>query len=137
MYHWNILKNFLRGRKTFGDSGGLRRLLTREITYPMFEELQQHAADVIVSVSNLSLNRNEFKTLKECTYMDFIDWIWISCNYVPFMSLVVKNKHEYADGGFGCVVAIEEAIRRGATEIDAVVLNTSYQHQSIALAKCF
>ena len=127
MHHWNILKNFLRGRKTFGDSGGLRRLLTREITYPMFEELQQHAADVIVSVSNLSLNRNEFKTLKECTYMDFIDWIWISCNYVPFMSLVVKNKHEYADGGFGCVVAIEEAIRRGATEIDAVVLNTSYQ----------
>lgn len=128
IHHWNILKNFLRGRKTFGDSGGLRRLLTREIPYTLFEEIQQHAADVIVSVSNFSLNRTEFKSLKECSYTDFIDWIWISCNYVPFMSLVIKNKYEYADGGFGCVVAIEEAIRRGATEIDAIVLNTSYQH---------
>jgi len=43
------------------------------------------------------------------------------------MSLVIKNKYEYADGGFGCVIAIEEALRRGATEIDAILLNTEVQ----------
>ena len=43
------------------------------------------------------------------------------------MSLVVKDKYEYGDGGFGCVIAIEEAIKRGATEIDAIVLNTEVQ----------
>ena len=43
------------------------------------------------------------------------------------MSLVVKNRFEYADGGFGCIIAIEEAIRRGAKEIDAIMLNTEVQ----------
>ena len=43
------------------------------------------------------------------------------------MSLVIKNRYEYADGGFGCIIAIEEAIRRGATEIDAFKLNTEVQ----------
>jgi predicted patatin/cPLA2 family phospholipase len=43
------------------------------------------------------------------------------------MSLVIKNRHEYGDGGFGCIIAIEEAIRRGATEIDAIMLNTEVQ----------
>ena len=38
-----------------------------------------------------------------------------------------KNKYEYADGGLGYVVAIEEAIRRGATHIYAIVLTTATQ----------
>jgi hypothetical protein len=32
---------------------------------------------------------------------DFCDWIWASCNYTPFMSLLSKNGCQYADGGFG------------------------------------
>jgi predicted patatin/cPLA2 family phospholipase len=40
------------------------------------------------------------------------------------MSLVKKNNFEYADGGFSCVVPIREAILRGATEIDAIILDT-------------
>jgi predicted patatin/cPLA2 family phospholipase len=40
------------------------------------------------------------------------------------MSLVKKNGFEYADGGFSCVVPIREAILRGATEIDAIILDT-------------
>ncbi len=127
MNHINILKNFFWGRKTFGESRSLRELIQREIPPSLFKRLQEQATDVIVCVSNLSLNQPEFKTLKECQYQDFIDWIWISCNYVPFMSLVIKNKYEYADGGFGCVVAIEEAIKRGAREVDVIVLSTESQ----------
>jgi predicted patatin/cPLA2 family phospholipase len=44
------------------------------------------------------------------------------------MSLVVKNNCEYADGGLGCIIPIEEAVRRGATHIDAILLNTEFQH---------
>ena len=39
----------------------------------------------------------------------------------------INNRYEYADGGFGCIIAIEEAIRRGATEIDNIMLNTKVQ----------
>lgn len=43
------------------------------------------------------------------------------------MTLVIKNECEYADGGLGCIIPIEEAIRRGATHVDAILLNTQFQ----------
>jgi len=86
--------------------------------------LKQSYKDVVVTVSNLSLNQVEYKSLKEFEYEEFIDWIWISCNYTPFMTLVKKDGCEYADGGLGNMVPIEEAISRGATEVDAIILQT-------------
>ena len=40
------------------------------------------------------------------------------------MSLLEKNGCQYADGGFGCLVPIREAIQRGAKEVDAIILET-------------
>jgi len=40
------------------------------------------------------------------------------------MSLLEKNGYQYADGGFGCLVPIREAIKRGAKEVDVIVLET-------------
>ena len=75
-------------------------------------------------VSNLTTSQVEYKSIQECSYEDFCDWIWGSCNYIPFMSLLEKNNYQYADGGFGALVPIREAILRGATEIDAIILET-------------
>lgn len=125
--HFNVMKNFIRGRKTFGESTNLRNLIEQEITLSIFNKIKKSHKEVVVCVSNFTLNTIEYKTLSECNYNDFLDWIWISCNYVPFMSLVIKNKFEYADGGFGCIIAIEEAIRRGATHVDAILLSTEVQ----------
>ncbi|MGB2172111.1 MAG: patatin-like phospholipase family protein [Flavobacteriaceae bacterium] len=125
--HINVLKSFIRGKKTFGESLNLRQLIEKEISPELFEQIKRSSREVVICVCNFTLNQVEYKALSESTYTDFLDWIWISCNYVPFMSLVVKNRHEYADGGFGCIIAIEEAIRRGATHIDAVVLTTQEQ----------
>jgi predicted patatin/cPLA2 family phospholipase len=125
--HINVIKNFIRGRKTFGESNNLRQLLSNKITKNDFQTLQNGAKEIIVSVSNLTANAVEYKRLKEYSYDDFLDWIWISCNYVPFMSLVTKNGCEYADGGLGCMIPIEEAVRRGATEVDAIFLDTEFQ----------
>lgn len=84
--------------------------------------------DVVVTVSNLSLNQVEYKSINDCTYEEFCDWIWISSNYTPFMSLAKRNGCEYADGGLGTLVPIEEALLRGATEVDVVVLHTEVNH---------
>lgn len=127
MNHFNILKNFLKGRKTFGDSSNLRKLIAHKITPEIHQEVLEKSKEVVVCVSNLTLNKTEYKSLSSCSYDDFLDWIWVSCNFLPFMSLVIKNRHEYADGGFGCTIAIEEAIRRGANQIDAIMLNTEMQ----------
>ena len=126
--HWNVLRNFLVGKKTFGESENLRNLIENSLTIEEFETLKNGDSDVIITVSNLSLNQVEYKSIKDCTYDDYCDWIWISANYTPFMSLVRKNGCEYADGGLGSIVPIEEAIKRGATEVDVVVLHTEVNY---------
>ncbi len=122
--HLNTLWNFLNGRKTFGESKNLRKLIKENITRKMYQEIQKMDKEVVVTVSNLTANRIEYKSSNDCSYEDFCDWIWGSCNYVPFMSLLEKNHCQYADGGFGSLVPIREAILRGATEIDAIILET-------------
>lgn len=126
--HWNVVKNFIRGKKTFGESENLRKLIRESITIEEFEELKESDTDVVVTVSNLSLNQVEYKSINDCTYDEFCDWIWISSNYTPFMSLAKKNGCEYADGGLGSLVPIEEALQRGATEVDVVVLHTEVNY---------
>ncbi len=128
IHHINVLKNLLKGRKTFGESKNLRKLIERAITVEEFETLKSGPKEVVVTVANLSLNQVEYKSINDYNYQDFLDWIWISCNYVPFMSLVKKHGCEYADGGFGSMVPIEEAIDRGATEIDVIILETEVMH---------
>ena len=122
--HLNTLWNFINGRKTFGESKNLRKLIKNEITKEIYSQILESEVDAVVTVSNLSLNQVEYKSIRDCSYNDFCDWIWASCNYVPFMSLLVKNGCQYADGGFGCLVPIKQAILRGATEIDAIILET-------------
>jgi len=126
--HWNVIRNFIHGSNTFGESHNLLHLIRETITPEEFQAIQQSPVKLLVTVSNLSLNRVEYKSIDKCTYDDFCEWVWISCNYIPFMSLVRKNGCEYADGGLGSMVPIEEAIDRGAREVDAIILHTEVSH---------
>ncbi|MBT8264452.1 MAG: patatin-like phospholipase family protein [Muriicola sp.] len=126
--HWNVLKNFYHGSKTFGESHNLLKLIKKTITIEEFELLKSGPKDIVVTVSNLSLNQIEYKSINDFSYNDFCEWIWISCNYIPFMSMVRKEGCEYADGGLGSMVPIEEAIKRGAKVVDAIILHTETTH---------
>lgn len=122
--HLNTLWNFINGRKTFGESKNLKKLIEQSITKSMFESIRENHKEVVVTLSNLTANQIEYKSSNDYEYEDFCDWIWGSCNFVPFMSLLEKDKQQYADGGFGALVPIRQAILRGATEIDAIILET-------------
>lgn len=122
--HFTVLKNFIKGKKTFGESLNLRKLIEKTLTESEFNTLKASKKEVVVTVSNLSLNQVEYKSVNDFGYQDFLDWIWISSNFTPFMSLAKKDGCEYADGGFGSMVPIEEAINRGATSIDVIILET-------------
>ncbi|AWV98467.1 patatin-like phospholipase family protein [Arcticibacterium luteifluviistationis] len=122
--HFNVLINFLLGSRTFGESKNLRKLIEKEITREIYDEIRQVHKEVVVTVSNLTTNEVEYKNISEVEYEDFCDWIWLSCNYPPFMSLVHKNGYDYADGGLSITAPIERAIEMGATEIDAIILDT-------------
>jgi predicted patatin/cPLA2 family phospholipase len=122
--HFNVLLNLIRGSKTFGESYNLRKLILKSITVQEFEELKSGNKEIVIAVSNLSTNTAEYKALKDFDYIEFCDWIWISCNYLPFMSVVKKDNCDYGDGGFTNLVPIREAIMRGATIIDVIILHT-------------
>ena len=122
--HSATLLSFLKGSKTFGESKNLRKLITKKITRDIYDTILKEKKEVVVTISNFTANRIEYKSIQEHSYEDFCDWIWGSCNYIPFMSLLEKNGYQYGDGGFGCLIPIREAIERGAKVIDAIILET-------------
>lgn len=122
--HMRTIQNFMRGSKTFGESISLRQMIEKNVKDDYLQVVKDSGKKLLVTVSNLTLNQVEFKELAAHSFEDFRDFIWASSNLVPFMSLMVKNSYEYADGGFANLVPIREAIRQGATEIDAIILET-------------
>jgi NTE family protein len=120
--HWNTLKSFISKRQTFGDSKNLRKLIKSGLSKDDYDKILEMKKQVVVSVSNLTKFRTEFKSNTDYSYTDFIDWVWASANYVPFMSVVNKHGCEYADGGFGSHTPIQAAIDLGATNIDVIIL---------------
>ncbi|WP_452228549.1 MULTISPECIES: patatin-like phospholipase family protein [unclassified Lacinutrix] len=133
--YMNSIWQFIKRKRTFGESKSLRRHIKRNFTEQEFNAIRKSGKDVVVTVSNLSKNRVEYKSIKEFSYEEFCNWIWISCNYIPFMSLAKVDGFEYADGAFGCVVPIREAVLRGATEIDAIILESENMEYNKVLGK--
>ncbi len=131
----NSIWQFIKLKRTFGESKTLRKNIFRNLTKDEYKRIRATKHDVIVTVTNLSKNRVEYKSIQECSYEEFCNWIWISCNYIPFMSLAVVDGHEYADGGLGCVVPIREAIQRGAKEVDAIILESESMEDLKVLGK--
>lgn len=120
--HINSLRRFLKGKKTFGEHYKLKRLISECFTEEDYNIAKATGKQVIATVANLSIGNMEYKFLHDCSYEDYVDWMWASTSFVPFMSLVKKNGYEYADGGFGNYLPIEEAVNLGANIIDAVIL---------------
>lgn len=129
---FSTLVQFIKRKRTFGESKNLRRHIRKNFSKAEFEKARSSVADVVVTVANLTKSQTEYKSIQDFSYEDFCDWVWISCNYIPFMSIVKKNNCEYADGGFGCMIPIREAIKRGATEVDAIILESeNLEHNKI------
>ncbi len=119
----NILYNTLiRRKKTLGDSSNLRKLIDRFITKDDYYNIIKDNKEVISCVTNLNSGKKEFKSTNNCKFEDFCDWIYASACAAPFMSTVEKDGFNYADGGFIDAIPIQEAINRGCTEIDIIVL---------------
>ncbi len=133
--HFNVILQFLKGRRTFGESHRLLKYIKKNFTLSEFNTLKASQTNIVVTVTNISKNEEEYKCIQDFDYEEFCEWIWISCNYVPFMSLATKEGSDYGDGGFSSLVPIREAINRGATEVDVVILETEVQTQSRTIGK--
>lgn len=120
--HIGVIKQFIKRQKTLGDSTKLRTLIKESFTADDYKMIKTLGKEIIVTVANLTTQMIEHKSSNDYSYEDFCDWVWASANLVPLMSLLSKNGHEYGDGGFGNLIPIQEAIRKGASSIDVIVL---------------
>ncbi len=125
MNHLGIIKMFMKGKKTLGDSHNLLHLIRNSFSPEDFQTLLNSNKKVITTVANLNTNQVEYKVSNDFGYDDFCEWVWISANLAPYMSLVKKDGCEYADGGFGNYIPLKKAIEMGATDIDAIILKTN------------
>lgn len=129
--HLGIIKQFIKRQKTLGDSTNLRNLIRNNFTEKDFNNIKTLKKEIVVTVANLTNQQIEYKSSNDYGYEDFCDWIWASSNMVPLMSLCQKNGNEYADGGFGNLIPLQQALVKGATTIDTIVLRlekTSYNN---------
>lgn len=133
--HLHVILSFFKKAKTFGESLNLKKLIKKTISKEDFYFLKNGDKDIVITVTNLNNNEAEYKSIRDFDYDEFCEWIWISCNYVPFMSMATINNSDYGDGGFSALVPIQEAVRRGAKEIDVVILDPENEIDSRVLGK--
>jgi len=116
---WNTL---IRGKNSFGDASNLKKLIKRFISEKDYRKIKDSGREVVCTTTNLTLGKSEYKSTKEYGYKDFCDWVLASATAPPFMEVVEKDGYQYADGGILEQAAIQEAINRGAKEIDVIIL---------------
>ena len=133
--HLNVIWQFLKRKRTFGESKRLLKYIQKSFTISEFNQLKALKTDIVITVTNLSTNEAEYKSIHECTYDEFCEWIWISSNYIPFMSLVPNAGLDNADGRFSSSVPLRPAITRGATAIDVIVLETEKTMDKITIGR--
>lgn len=133
MDYWNVFKNIIiKKKRTFGDSSNLRQYIRKFVDNNTYKDLMLLDKEVIVCVSNVTLGQKEFKSNKNYEWEDFVDWMYASACAPPFMSLVEKGGYEYTDGAIMEYAPIQEAINRGATEIDVILLRPEVNEQHIS-----
>jgi len=121
---YNIL---YKKRASLGDTSTLRtKTIPRFFTEEDYDKIIKSDKDLNVCVSNLTLEKGEVKNIKDYSYERFCDWIWASTCAPPFMSIPEIDNYEYIDGGVMEMVPIEQAILRGADEIDVIILDREY-----------
>ena len=72
--HMNVFKQFLKGKRTFGESHKLLEYIRENFTLVEFTLLKSTACEVVVTVTNLTTNSVEYKSIKDFDYDDFCEW---------------------------------------------------------------
>lgn len=119
-----LIQRILRKKISFADSFVLRKTIKKSLTKEKYNEFKNSGKQAIVGVYNLTDLKVEYKSSNDYDYEDFVDWMWLSANQPPVMSIIEKNGKKYVDGGVSDVIGIEycENIVRKEDNILAIEL---------------
>ena len=71
--YFNTVLQFIKRKRTFGESKNLRKNIKENFTKEEYDRIRATKEDVIVTVTNLSKNRAEYKSIKDFSYEDICD----------------------------------------------------------------
>src|SRR4051812_10304804 len=66
--HFSVMRQLFKKKRTFGESKNLLKLIKSSLPIEEFNELKFSNKDVIVTVTNISNNETEYKSIKDFTY---------------------------------------------------------------------
>lgn len=68
---FGIIKQFIKGEKTFGNSTNLKNLILTNFTKEDFGKIRLSGKEIIVTVANLTKQTVEYKSSNDYEYNDF------------------------------------------------------------------
>ena len=129
---------FIFGKKTFGESKNLLKLIQQKLTMDdynlLIDYFNQYHVMLAVAVTNTRTGNLEIRTDTSYTktkedYDKLCRWIWASANEPLFMSYVKMDSSYYVDGGVREVIPIQEALEYAISHKDIdtveVIVNNS------------
>jgi predicted patatin/cPLA2 family phospholipase len=135
-FNLRAILRFIFGKKTFGESKNLLKLIHVFLTRVRYDSLIQSYQDsqmvMAVAVTNtrtglLQMIYDSTFNHTDTAYENLCRWIWASANEPLYMSYVPMGNASYVDGGVREVIPIQEgllyAINHDINEIDVVINN--------------
>jgi predicted acylesterase/phospholipase RssA len=135
-FNLRAILRFIFGKKTFGESKNLLKLIHVFLTRARYDSLIQSYQDnkmvLAVAVTNtrtglLQMIYDSTFNHTDSAYENLCRWIWASANEPLYMSYVPMGNASYVDGGVREVIPIQEgllyAINHDIDEIDVVINN--------------
>ena len=71
--HFNVIKQFLKKKRTFGESKRLRHYIRENFSIAEFNQLKSSKCNIVVTVTNISKNDTEYKSIRDFDYDEFCD----------------------------------------------------------------
>jgi NTE family protein len=106
----NAIKSI--NRESIGDSYKLKKLISKFYLKNHYDKLKETNSSITVCVVNFRTGKTEYKSSKNYSHPDMINWIWASSNEPIFMNPYIDdvNKNRYYDGGLVDNVPLKYAI---------------------------
>ena len=131
-----FIRLILPGAKSLGESKNLKKTIRRFYTEEHYEGLKRSGKTHIATVVNITKDSTEYKSSKDHSYEEIVEWMWASANAPLFMSLhKVKEYGEktyYTDGGvkegLPLNYGIRAALETGADYVDVIIHSTPNSH---------
>lgn len=115
------IRNHFLKKKSLASTNKLQVTIRKLYSEQTHKRLKRRT-EIVVTVSNLTKGKVEYKSSFDYDWKEFTKWVWISTLAYPYTETVMVNGSEYGDGGYAVPLPVEYADEK-ADSIKCIVLS--------------